>query len=139
MRPSSRTTARSHRDGRGDAVGHEEHGAPLGLPVDRLEDGSLRLGVDGRQRVVQDEDLRLPDEGARERDALLLPARELHAALADDGVEALGQPQGLLEHLRLAGGVADLGPARSGSPAASSAKPMLRDTVVEKRKASCWA
>ena len=86
-----------------------------GLPLDRVEDRALGLRVDGGERIVEDEDLRLPDERARERDALLLTARELHAALADDGVEPLGQRQRLLEHLRLARGVADLRDARRAS------------------------
>ena len=92
----------------GDAVGDEDDGAPRGLALDRAEDRALGLRVDGGERVVQDEDLRLPHERAREGDALLLAARELHAALADDRVEAVGQRERLLEHLRLARGLADL-------------------------------
>ena len=139
IRPSSSTIDAVAARGRGDAVGDEEHRALRGLPLDGLEDRRLGLRVDGGERVVQDEDLRLPHEGARERDALLLPARELHAALAHDGVEPLGQPERLLEHLRLARGVADALPAPRATSGSSSAKPMLRETVVEKRNASCCA
>ena len=72
------------------------------LALDGLEDRGLRLRVDGAERIVEEQDRRLPRERARERDALPLPARELHAALADDRVELLGEVERLLEHLRLA-------------------------------------
>ena len=52
---------------------------------------ALRLGVDGRHRVVQDEDARAGDERPRERDALALTAGEIDAALADQRVVAVGQ------------------------------------------------
>ncbi len=68
-----------------------------------------RLGprVDGGERVVEHEHRRLVEESARERDALLLAARELDAALADDRLEAVGQPVDLLEDRRLGGCAAD--------------------------------
>ncbi len=74
----------------GDAVGDENDGAVRGLALDRREDRRLGLGVDGGERVVEHQDRRLAHEGAGEGDALPLAAGELDAALADDGVEALG-------------------------------------------------
>ena len=110
-----------------------------GLALDGVEDRRLGLGVDGGERVVEHQDLRLAHERARERDALLLPAGELHAALADDGVEPLGQPERLLEHLRLARRRRGCAPCASSESESSRQKPMLRATVVENRKASCCA
>ena len=49
------------------------------------EDLLLRLGVDGGDGIVQDEDLGVLHEGARDGDALLLPARDGDAALAEHG------------------------------------------------------
>ena len=57
--------------------------APLDEPLaDRVE----RAG-----RLVEDEDARVLEQHAGQRDALLLAARQLVAALADDRVVALGQ------------------------------------------------
>ena len=78
------------RGGR-DAMGDEQDRARCRLALDGVEDGRLGLGVDGREGIVEHQDLGLPHQRAGQRDALLLPARELHAALADDGVEAVGQ------------------------------------------------
>ena len=71
------------------AVGDDEGGAsPRGGG-----DGALDLvfggAVDGAGRIVQDQDARIGQEGARQRQALALPAGERDAALADDGVVAL--------------------------------------------------
>ena len=62
----------------------------------------LRLGrrVDRRGRVVEDQDARVDDERARDRDALALAARERDPALADHGVVALRQPLDELVRLR---------------------------------------
>ena len=93
--------------GRCHAMRDQDHAALGALAVDGLENALLRAGIDGAQRVVQNEDLRLRDERAGERHALLLPARELHAALADHRVEAVRQPEHLLEDVRLGGRLAD--------------------------------
>ena len=57
----------------------------------RLLDRPLGLGVERRGRLVEDQDRRVLQEHAGDGQALLLPARELHAALADDRVEPVGQ------------------------------------------------
>ena len=44
---------------------------------DLIAQGDADLGIEGRQRLVEQEHLWLDRERARERDALLLPAREL--------------------------------------------------------------
>ena len=50
-----------------------------------------RHGVERRRGLVEDEDPRVLEQDPRDRDALLLAARELVAALADHRVVALGQ------------------------------------------------
>ena len=62
---------------------------PCGELDQRLLDGALGLGVEGRGGFVEDEDRRVLDEHAGDGEALLLAAGELDAALADDGVEAV--------------------------------------------------
>ena len=52
----------------------------------RLLDGALRLGIQCRRRLVEDDDRRVAQEQAGDGHALLLPARELHPALAHDRV-----------------------------------------------------
>ena len=64
---------------------------PLREPVERLLHESLRLVVERARRLVEHEDRRVAQHRARDRDALLLAAGEAVAALADDGVVALGQ------------------------------------------------
>ena len=70
------------------AVGHDEAGnavAPGEQPGPQLR---LRRGVEGRAQIVEEEELGLPQEHPRRGGALNLPAGELHAARADERVEA---------------------------------------------------
>ena len=50
-----------------------------------------RHGVERRGRLVEDQDPRVLQQDAGDRDPLLLAARQLVAALADDRVVAIGQ------------------------------------------------
>src|SRR5206468_1861377 len=75
----------------GQAVRDQDGRALAEEAAQLVEDRALGLGVDARERVVEDEHPRRCGEHARERDALLLPARERDAALADDRLEALGK------------------------------------------------
>src|SRR5262245_64135318 len=59
----------------------------------------LSVSVNGGERVVEDQYSRFADDGARDRGALFLPARERDAALAQngqvflrEGVHVVGQP-----------------------------------------------
>ena len=81
-----------------DAVGERERRPPVrdqdrraraGDPPQRRVDLLLDAGVDRRGRVVEQQDPRIGEQRARERDALALTAREREALLADDGVVAL--------------------------------------------------
>ena len=76
---------------RREAVGDDE-----GRPSDRefgerSLDRPLGLGVERARRLVQDEDGRVLEEHPRDRHALLLPAGELHAALAHHRRHAVGK------------------------------------------------
>src|SRR5690606_1976664 len=77
-------------DGR-EAVGDDERGAPLRQPVERLLHGPLALGVERARRLVEEEDGGVLQDGPRDGDPLALPARELHAPLADRRRVALGE------------------------------------------------
>ena len=54
---------------------------PCGEPADVLEDLPLGLGVEGAGRLVEDEDLRVAHEGARQGDLLPLADAQLLAVL----------------------------------------------------------
>src|SRR2546428_13838552 len=63
-------------------VRHEENGLPLGMELleERDERGAVRaVKISGR--LVRKQDCRIPDEGARDRGSLELPARELVRAM----------------------------------------------------------
>ena len=55
-------------------------------------DQRLALAVEARRRLVEDQDPRVGQDRARDRHALALAARQLHAALADDRVVLLLEP-----------------------------------------------
>ena len=83
-----------------------------------LLDRDLDLAVERRGRLVEHQDRRVLQDHARERDALALAARELHAALADVRVVAgasvpVAQPDDELVRLRLARRRVDLVVARA--------------------------
>ena len=92
-RPSSTVSAGSSVT---DAVGEGGEAGPPGDVEDRglgqvlvhaLHDLDLERRVHRRERVVEDQDPRLRDQGARQRDALALAARHGEAAVADHAVE----------------------------------------------------
>ena len=76
---------------RGNAVRDDNAGAlPHDLPQP-LQNRFLGVSVYRRQRVIQNENLRPAQEGARNGGALLLAAGEIDPALAQHGVEPLGK------------------------------------------------
>ena len=83
-------------------------GAALGEQLERLLHGALRLHVERAGGLVEHEHRRVAQDRPGDRDALLLPAGEAEAALADDGVVAVGQPGDDLVDLRGARRVLDL-------------------------------
>ncbi len=108
-------------------VGEDEGRAALHQPVERFLDHRLALGVDGRERLVQDQDRRVAQERARDGDALALAAREPHPPLAHDGLVAVGQPRDELLRIGGAGGRRELGRRRVGLAHAQ----VLLDGAVE--------
>ena len=73
----------------GEAVGDHDRRAAGEQPPQAGLDPALRVDVDVRGRLVEDEDARIGGERAREGDELALAGRELDAALADLGVVAV--------------------------------------------------
>jgi hypothetical protein len=65
---------------RADPLGDQEHRAVAHQPADRVLDARLGGDVEGAGGVVQDEDLRAPDQRPRDREALALAAREVGPA-----------------------------------------------------------
>ena len=71
------------------AVGDDDRRAAREQPAQAGLDAALGVQVDVRRRLVEDEDPRVGDERAGERDELALAGRELRAALADLRVVAV--------------------------------------------------
>src|SRR5262244_3297201 len=72
-------------------VRDDENRPPLGDLLHVLLNDTLALIVEGTRRLIEDQNARIGDERAGNRDALTLAAREGRAALADDRVVAFGQ------------------------------------------------
>ena len=66
---------------------------PLQEPVERLLDQHLGRAVDVRRRLVEDEDARVGEQRARDRDQLPLAGRQAGAALAHRVLEAAREPR----------------------------------------------
>src|SRR6476646_3681247 len=75
----------------GEAVGDDYGGAAVEQALKAALDRFLGADVDVGGRLVEDQDAGLGEEGAGEGDKLALAGRELDAALADFGVETVGQ------------------------------------------------
>ena len=60
-------------------------------PIYGFLDKSLRFGIERRRGFVENENGRVDEKGARDRDALALSAGETRAALAEYGVVTLRQ------------------------------------------------
>src|SRR5262249_14979831 len=71
----------------GEPMRDRDQGAPVHQLAQRIADRLLAIGVERRGRLVEQQDRRVLEEGAGDGDALALPARELDAAVADEGVE----------------------------------------------------
>ncbi len=98
----------------------------------------LGLRVDGGERIVEDEDVRLAHERAGERDALALSAGQLHAALPTTVSKPSGS-ESTSFNTSASAAAARIVSNAAGESGSSSEYPMLRATVVEKRNASCCA
>ena len=90
------------------AVGDDERRAARHDLLQRALDLLLGRRVDGRGGVVEDQDARVGEQRAGDRDALALAARQRQAALADARVVAVGQRLDEAVRLRALGGRDDL-------------------------------
>ena len=103
---------------------------PFEQAIERLLHEVLALGVERARGLVEDEDARILQDGARDGDALLLPAGELHAALADERRVALGEARDEVVGVGGAGGGLDLGVGRG----ALSVADVLGDRAREEHR-----
>jgi hypothetical protein len=71
-------------------VREDQRGAPLHQPLQRLLDYRLVLRIDGRQRLVENQNRRIDQQGARDRETLALATREPRATLSDDRTVTVG-------------------------------------------------
>ena len=76
---------------RGDTLRDDDLGRRGDIFAECLADERVGMGIDGARRVVKDEDLGLFEEGARDAQALLLPARDVGTALFDVGIVFVGE------------------------------------------------
>ena len=92
---------------RGDAVRDDDRRP---LPQDSAQPRQnffLRVRVHRRQRIVQNQDARVDDDGARKRRPLFLPARQRDPALADRRLVAVRKVGDVLVETRDLGGGKD--------------------------------
>ena len=118
---------------RREAVRDDERGPAVQEAAERALDLALGADVDRARRLVEDQDPRVGEQRARERDELALAEREPRAALAELRLVAVLEP---LDELVGADGPrgGDRSPrgSRPGRP-----KAMFSATVPAKRKPSC--
>ena len=89
-------------------MGDDDDGAALGHRAQVGLDDLLALGIERGGRLVEDQDARLGDERAGDREPLALAARQIGAALLDHRVIALRHPRDELVCARHLGGGHDL-------------------------------
>src|SRR5262245_33911867 len=94
---------------RGQAVSYDQRGSAFTQMTHRVLDLALRFAVEGSGRLVEQDDRRVLDQRARDRDALALPARQLQPVLTDrrvvssrkahDEIVGIGGPGGRNDRL----------------------------------------
>ena len=87
----------------------EHHAAVAARIAQRRLHQPRRLGVERRRGLVEEEHRGVADERARDGHALLLPARERRAVLAEHRLIALGQLRDEVVAVGEPGGGLDLG------------------------------
>ncbi len=75
----------------GKAMRDDDRRAIFGKSRKRFPHAFLRLRIERRRRFIQNDEGRIFEKYARNRNALLLPAGEFHAALADGCIVAAGE------------------------------------------------
>jgi len=99
---------------RGQAVGDDEAGAPLHQILHAFLDQDLSAGVDRRGRLIQDQDLRIAQEGAGDRQQLLLALGDVGGFLVDFRLVAVFQGADEVVHIGGVGSGDDFLVAGSG-------------------------
>ena len=94
MRPLSMTTIRSLSSMVDEAVGDDERGAAAGEAVEGAADQRLALGVERGGRLVEEQDRRVAQDGAGDREALALAAGELAGGRARPGCRSPAAARG---------------------------------------------
>src|SRR5579863_422419 len=82
-----------------DTMRDEERRTVLHHAAQTAQDLFLGLRINARERVIEDQDARVADHGARNRRALLLAARKRQAALAHQRVKAFGELANLRQNI----------------------------------------
>ena len=93
---------------RAEPVRDHDHGPFLHQSLQSLYDERFGFSIERRRRLVEDQDRRVANEGARDADALALSSRERRSALADDRVVTLGQSGDEFVGVREPGGIHDV-------------------------------
>ena len=114
-------------DDRGQPVRDRQRRAVLRDPLEFRLDRLLRLRVERGRGLVEDQDARILEHGARDRDPLLFAARELEAALAHRRFIALRRADDELVDLRQLRGGDDIVVRRAGAAVGD----VVFDRVVE--------
>jgi hypothetical protein len=112
-------------------VGDDQRRAVLHDVVQRVLDMALRLGVERRGRLVENQDRRVLQDGAGDGQALALTAREEHAVFSDQGVVGVRQLFDEFLGVSRFGRLFDVGARRAGQIAVGD---VVRHGVVEQRR-----
>ena len=108
---------------RGEPVRHQQRGAPVGQPLGRVDHRRLGRQVERGRRLVQQQDVRVDQIGAGQRDQLALPSRQVAAAFGDLVAESAGQPA---DHVQRADG-----PGRGHHLGIAGVRPAIGDRVPD--------
>ena len=114
----------------GESMGDDHGGAILGHRRERLLDGLFGVAVERRGGLVEHQDARTLEDRPGDGDPLLLPARELQAALAHHRLPAVGQRLDEGPDVGHLGGLLDLGPTR----VRASVEQVVVDALVEQHR-----
>ncbi len=100
---------------RGETVGDDQVRAACEQRRQRFLHLPLGDGIECARRLVENEDARILQDGARDRQPLPLAAGEAITAFADHGVVSVGQRSDGVVDLRTPGGILDVRPRRVGT------------------------
>ena len=101
---------------RGQPVGDHEARPAVSQLCHRRLDQDLGAGVDIARRLVENQDGRVGEERAGDRQQLLLPRGEVRGVLVEQGRVSVGQGADEVVDVRRPGGLDDLGLGRTGPP-----------------------